>query len=143
MTFYEQKLRSLQSTLYKNQEQIDAIIAVRNDITSKSETDLNLDQLSKTHLISKFHLIRLFKKYYGLTPRQYLINVRIEKSKALLQKRVSVTETCFAVGFTSLGSFSVLFKTRTGKAPAQYRKEQLSRSFLLADRESLKNHHSN
>ena len=127
MTFYEQKLKNLQSSLYKNQGQINAIIAVKNYIDTNYETDLNMDLLSKIQLVSKYHLIRLFKKYYGLTPRQYLINKRIEKSKEYLVKGMTVTKTCYAVGFTSLGSFSTLFKTKTGETPGQFRKEQLSR----------------
>jgi len=43
---------------------------------------------------------------------------------------MSVTETCFAVGFESLGSFSTLFKSKTRKSPSKYQKEQLSRSEL-------------
>lgn len=121
-TFYQQRLRRLHTTIYKNQDQINAIIAVRNYIDSNYETDLNLNLLSKIQLISKYHLIRLFKKYYGLTPKQYLINKRIEKSKESLVIGMTVTETCYAVGFTSLGSFSVLFKTKTGKTPAQFKK---------------------
>lgn len=112
MTFYEQKLKGLKTTIYKNQDQINAIIAVRNYIEANYTIDLNMDLLSKIQLISKYHLIRLFKKYYGLTPRQYLIDVRIERSKEHLIKGMNVTETCYAVGFTSLGSFSVLFKTK-------------------------------
>ena len=89
-------------------------------------------------LISKYHLIRLFKRYYGLTPRQYLINKRIEKSKENLINGMSVTETCYAIGFSSLGSFSVLFKTKTGKTPAEFRKEQFSRSKSVFKVSSLK-----
>ncbi|WP_420318471.1 helix-turn-helix domain-containing protein [Ekhidna sp.] len=137
MTFYKQKLKGLKKTVYKNQDQIDAIIAVRNYIDANYGTALNMDLLSKIQLISKFHLIRLFKKYYGLTPRQYLIDKRIEKAKKHLIMGMTVTKTCYAVGFTSLGSFSVLFKTKTGKTPAQFRKEQLSRSKLSVDPSSL------
>lgn len=137
MTFYEQKLKNLQSNLYKNQDQINAIVAVKNYIDANYETDLNMKLLSKIQLISKYHLIRLFKKYYGLSPRQYLINKRIEKSKEYLLKGMTVTKTCYAVGFTSLGSFSVLFKTKTGKTPRQFRKEQLSRNKLIYDTSSL------
>ncbi|MEO9870698.1 helix-turn-helix domain-containing protein [Ekhidna sp.] len=133
MTLYERKLKKLHEVLYKNQGQIDAIIAVRNYIDSNYETDLNLNSLSKIQFISKYHLIRLFKKYYGLTPRQYLIDKRIEKSKEHLLNAMTVTKTCYAVGFSSLGSFSVLFKTKTGKTPAQFRKEQLSRSNLVSN----------
>lgn len=128
MTYYEQKLQQLKKVIYKNQKQIDAVIAVRNYIDDHHATDLNLDLLSKTHLISKYHLLRLFKRYYGLTPRQYLMNKRIEKAKAHLKDGMMVTEACYAVGFESLGSFSVLFKNKTGKSPVQFRKEQLSRS---------------
>lgn len=128
MTFYEQKLKSLKKNLYHNQDQIKTIIAVRNYIDSNYETDLNMILLSKIMLISKYHLIRLFKRYYGLTPRQYLTNKRIEKSKDNLRMGMTVTETCYSIGFSSLGSFSVLFKTKTGKTPAEFRKEQFSRS---------------
>ncbi|MEM6360174.1 MAG: AraC family transcriptional regulator [Bacteroidota bacterium] len=128
MTFYEKELSRINRVIYKNQGQIDAIVAVRDYIDCNYETKLNLNLLSKIHFISKYHLLRLFKRYYGITPRQYLIDKRIEKSKENLGNGMSVTETCFAVGFESLGSFSVLFKTKTGKTPAQFRREQLSRS---------------
>ncbi|MEM7109073.1 MAG: AraC family transcriptional regulator [Bacteroidota bacterium] len=130
MTFYEKKLSRIKKVLYKNQEQINAVIAVRNYIDSNYDTDLNLDLLSKSQFISKYHLLRLFKKYYGLTPRQYLIDKRIEQSKKYLKNGMSVTEACYAVGFESVSSFSTLFKTKTGRSPVKFRKEQLSISRL-------------
>ncbi len=84
--------------------------------------------MSHIQFVSKYHLLRLLKKYYGLTPRQYLIDKSIEKSKEYLISRMSVTETFFAVGFESLGSLSTLFKTKIGKSPTEFQKEQLSRS---------------
>lgn len=128
MTNYEKKLRRIHEVAFNNQAQIDAVIAIRSYIDSNYETDLNLDLLSKVQFISKYHLLRLFKKYYGLTPRQYLINKRIAESKIHLKNGMTVTETCFTVGFESLGSFSALFKTKTGKSPLQFQKEQFSRS---------------
>lgn len=128
MTFYEKELNRIKGIVYNNQTQIDAVIAVRHYINQNFETGINLDVLSENQFISKYHLLRLFKRYYGLTPRQYLIDKRIEKSKIFLTHGFSVTETCFAVGFKSLGSFSVLFKNKTGKAPVHFQKEQLSRS---------------
>ena len=133
MTLYQQKLLRLQASIYKNQNQIDAIIAVKSYLDTNYRRDLNLDLLAEAQHISKYHLIRLFKKYYGLTPNQYLINKRIEKSKEHLGSGQSVTNTCYAVGFTSLGSFSTLFKSKTGKTPAQFQKEQFSRSNLVND----------
>ena len=128
MSYYQQKINALKKSHYSNEKQIESVIGIKNYIDNNFESKLNLDFLSHTRFISKYHLLRLFKRYYGLTPRQYLIDKRIEKSKEHLKNNISVTETCFAVGFESLGSFSSLFKSRTGKSPSQFQKEQLSRS---------------
>ncbi len=130
MTFYEKELNRINNVIYSNKEQIETVIGVKSYIDNNYHNDLNLDVLSRFCFVSKYHLLRLFKKYYGLTPRQYLIDKRIEKSKQLLTKGTSITETCFAVGFESLGSFSTLFKSKTGMSPALFKKEQLSRSKL-------------
>ncbi|WP_109301232.1 AraC family transcriptional regulator [Aquimarina sp. AU474] len=133
MTFYEKEINRINDIIYSNQEQIKTVIEIRSYIDNNYNSDLNLDLLSHFHFVSKYHLLRLFKKHYGLTPRQYLIDKRIEKSKEQLIKGTSVTETCFIVGFESLGSFSTLFKTKTGKSPTRFQKEQLSRSKLHSE----------
>lgn len=130
MTIYQQKLNEIRNTVYGNTSQINTVIEIRKYIENHYDVNINLDVLSSNQLISKYHLLRLFKKYYGQTPRQYLMDKRIEKSKEQLLKGTSVTETCFAVGFESLGSFSTLFKVKTGKSPSEFQKEQLSRSKL-------------
>lgn len=122
MRFYEKEIRRINDIIYSNQEQIETVIGVKSYIDNNYDIDLNLDLLSHFRFVSKFHLLRLFKKYYGLTPRQYLIDKRIEKSKEHLAKGMSVSETCLAVGFESLGSFSTLFKTKTGKSPSAFKK---------------------
>ena len=131
MTFYEKELNRIRSIVYSNEGQINTVIGIRNYIENHYDVDLNLDLLSHIQFVSKYHLLRLFKKYYGQTPRQYLIDKRIEISKEHLINGMSVTETCFAVGFESLGSFSTLFKTKTGIAPTEFQKEQLSRSKIV------------
>ena len=94
--------------------------------------NIDLDNIADEAYFSKFHFIRLFRKIYGKTPHQYLIQVRIENAKLLLQKDISVTETCFAVGFESVSSFTGLFKKFTTFAPSVYqqqfkiRQEQIS-----------------
>ena len=128
MTHYQKELNRIRSVVYSNEGQINTVISIRNYIDNNYDGNLNLDFLSHIQLVSKYHLLRLFKKYYGLTPRQYLIDKRIENSKKHLKNGMTVTETCFAVGFESLGSFSTLFKTKTGKSPTEFQKEQLSRS---------------
>lgn len=128
MTFYEEKLKHIKNSCYSNDQQIEAIIATRHFIDNNYDKNLKLDFLSIARFTSKYHLQRLFKRYYGLTPKQYLIEKRIEKAKENLKNGMTVTETCFAVGFESLGSFSKLFKTKTGKSPSAFQKEQDSRS---------------
>jgi len=130
MTFYKEKLRHIKNTCYSNEKQINTVIETRHFIDNNFENNLKLDFLSHIRFTSKYHLQRLFKRYYGLTPKQYLIDKRIEKSKENLKNGMTVTETCFAVGFESLGSFSKLFKTKTGKSPSVFRKEQVSISKL-------------
>lgn len=133
MTFYKKELNRIRSIVYSNKGQINTVIGIRNYIENNYNTNLNLDVLSHFQYVSKYHMLRLFKKYYGQTPRQYLIDKRIEKSKEQLKIGMSVTETCFAVGFESLSSFSTLFKTKTGKSPTEFQKEQLSRSKIMKE----------
>ena len=137
MTFYEKELNRIRSIVYSNEGQINTVIGIRNYIENNYDVNVNLNVLSHTQFVSKYHLLRLFKKYYGQTPRQYVIDIRIEKSKEHLINEMSVTETCFAVGFESLGSFSTLFKTKTGKSPSEFQKEQLSRSKIDSEFSTL------
>ena len=138
MTFYEKEIKRIKNSCYSNGQQIETVIGIKNFIDNNYATDLNLDFLSHANFVSKYHLLRLFKKHYGQTPRQYLIDKRIEKAKEQLINKLSVTETCFAIGFESVGSFSTLFKSKTGKSPTVYQKEQLSRSESNSDSRTLK-----
>lgn len=97
-------------------------MAVKYHIDDHFQEELNLDVLSTEGFVSKFHMLRLFKKYHGQTPSQYLTGKRLEKAKELLKTGASVTETCYAVGFKSLGSFSALFKRRNNISPKEFQK---------------------
>jgi AraC-like DNA-binding protein len=79
------------------------------------------------------NFIRIFKKTYRQTPHQYLVFVRLEKAKMLLQSAIPITEACYACGFESIPSFTTLFKKTTGLTPSEYRQQQLD---LKADRQS-------
>lgn len=128
MTFYEKEINRIRNIVYSNQFQIDIVIRTRSFINNNYNTDLNLNLLSYTQLTSKYHLLRLYKKYYGQTPKQYLTEKRIEKSKEYLKNGMNITATCFAVGFECPCSFSTLFKHRTGFTPTQFQKKQFSQS---------------
>lgn len=122
MTFYQQEIDRIKKICYSNQRQLDAVIRTRNYINHNFDTEVNLILLANIGFASKFHLLRLFKKYYGQTPKQYLIDKRIEQAKQLLKNGISVTETCFDIGFDSPSSFSTLFKSRVGLTPIEFQK---------------------
>jgi AraC-like DNA-binding protein len=99
------------------------IVQAKLFIDNHFSNDIDLNNIADEAYFSKFHFIRLFKKIYGKTPHQYLIQVRIENAKLLLQTESSVTETCFAVGFDSVSSFTGLFKRLTKFSPALYQEQ--------------------
>jgi AraC-like DNA-binding protein len=73
--------------------------------------------------ISPFHFIRTFKRKNGVSPHQYLLNIRIQNAKELLNSgRYSVSEAAMLCGFVSLPHFSSTFKDMTGYSPAEYKK---------------------
>src|SRR6478609_3746476 len=122
MTFYESEINRIRGIVYSNKAQLDTVIGTRNYINNNYDIKLNLNLLSHTRFVSKYHLLRLFAKYYGQTPQQYLTGKRIEKSKEYLRKGISITETCIAIGFESPSSFSTLFKSKTGLTPTEFQK---------------------
>jgi AraC-like DNA-binding protein len=85
-------------------------------------TRLDVAALSRAALMSPAHFSRRFRATYGETPYSYLMTRRIERAKALLRRGdLSVTDVCFAVGCTSLGSFSARFTELVGETPTVYR----------------------
>jgi AraC-like DNA-binding protein len=74
--------------------------------------------------LSPYHLLRRFRQTFGETPHEFLTRLRIDKAKDLLTvSSRPVTEICFDVGFSSLGSFSTLFRRETGMSPAEFRRQ--------------------
>ena len=82
---------------------------------------LDVPAMARAALMSPAHFSRRFRAAYGETPYSYLMTRRIERAKALLRDGMSVTETCLAVGCTSLGSFSSRFTEIVGESPSAYR----------------------
>src|ERR1700761_2273044 len=82
---------------------------------------LDVPAMASAALMSPAHFSRKFRAAYGETPYSYLMTRRIERAKALLRKGMSVTDTCMAVGCTSLGSFSSRFTEIVGETPSRYR----------------------
>ena len=88
----------------------------------------DLSQVAKVACLSPYHFLRLFSGVFQETPHQYLRRKRLERARdLLLGTDRSVSEICRAVGFESLGSFSHLFRQRSGVSPAQFRRRQSQR----------------
>lgn len=85
------------------------------------DADISNDQLAKEVGISEIYFRRLFSQQYGVTPRQYILNVRIQKAKQLLTSRnCNIAELAEECGFTNVYHFCRTFKKRTGMTPTQY-----------------------
>ncbi|MFJ6698194.1 helix-turn-helix transcriptional regulator [Streptomyces sp. NPDC091272] len=83
---------------------------------------LDVPALAQEALMSAGHFSRSFRAAFGESPYSYLMTRRIERAKALLRRGdLSVTDVCFAVGCTSLGSFSSRFTELVGMSPSAYR----------------------
>jgi AraC-like DNA-binding protein len=81
---------------------------------------LDVPTMAARALMSPAHFSRQFRAAYGETPYGYLMTRRIERAMALLRSGMSVTDTCMAVGATSLGSFSSRFTEIVGEPPSSY-----------------------
>jgi AraC-like DNA-binding protein len=82
---------------------------------------LDVPAMARAALMSPAHFSRKFRATYGETPYSYLMTRRMERAKSFLRQGMSVTDTCVAVGCTSLGSFSSRFTEIVGETPSQYR----------------------
>lgn len=122
MTFYQSEINRIKKICFSNERQLDAVVRTKKYIDNNLDKDVNLVLLTNIGFASKFHLLRLFKKYYGMTPKQYMTEKRIEKSAQNLKSGMTVTETCFSVGFDCPSSFSTLFKTKIGLTPSEFQK---------------------
>jgi AraC-like DNA-binding protein len=95
---------------------------VRDRIDREYAKPLDVEELARGVHMSAGHLSRQFRRAYGESPYSYLMTRRIERAMALLRHGdLSVTEICFAVGCSSLGTFSSRFSELVGVPPSVYR----------------------
>jgi transcriptional regulator GlxA family with amidase domain len=97
---------------------------VRDRMDRDFARPLDVEALARDACMSPGHFSRAFRRAYGESPYSYLMTRRIERAMALLRRGdLSVTEVCFAVGCSSLGTFSTRFAELVGSAPSAYRRE--------------------
>lgn len=96
---------------------------VRDRIDREYARPLDVEALARDVHMSAGHLSREFRRAYGESPYSYLMTRRIERAMALLRRGdLGVTEVCFAVGCSSLGTFSTRFTELVGVPPSTYRR---------------------
>jgi transcriptional regulator GlxA family with amidase domain len=97
---------------------------VRDRMDREFTQPLDVEALAHGVHMSAGHLSREFRRAYGESPYAYLMTRRIERAMALLRRGdLSVTEVCFTVGCSSLGSFSTRFTELVGVPPSTYRRD--------------------
>ncbi len=93
---------------------------------ARLEEDLHLEELAGIADCTPYHLIRFFKKAVGLTPHAYLIQLRLEKARQLLNAGHSIVDTALETGFTDQSHLTRHFKTKFGIPPGHYRRQILN-----------------
>jgi transcriptional regulator GlxA family with amidase domain len=97
---------------------------VRDRMDREFAQPLDVEALARGVHLSAGHLSREFRQAYGESPYSYLMTRRVERAMALLRRGdLSVTEVCFAVGCSSLGTFSNRFTELVGMPPSVFRRE--------------------
>jgi AraC-like DNA-binding protein len=98
------------------------LLRARDLADSRYADPLDVDDLAAVAGLSRAHFSREFRRAFGESPHAYLLTRRLERAAALLRSTDhSVAEICFAVGLSSLGSFTTSFKRTYGVTPTAYR----------------------
>lgn len=100
------------------------LLRARDAMDRDYAAPLDVASLARVALMSSSHFAREFRRVFGETPYRYLQRRRVERAMFLLRTTsTSVTDTCMAVGFTSLGTFSRTFSEIVGCSPTAYREQ--------------------
>lgn len=96
------------------------IEAIKDYINKNYLNNITLDDLSQIANLSKYYIVKQFENCYGVTPHQYLINLRINNGKELLKNNSNLTEVALKLGFYDQSHFTRYFKEYTGLTPMKY-----------------------
>lgn len=103
------------------------MLRARDAMDRQYAEPLDVAALARIAHVSKAHFIRTFRAVFGETPNRYLQRRRVERAMFLLRETDrSITDICIAVGFTSLGTFSRMFRVVVGVAPSEFRRTSVS-----------------
>ena len=99
------------------------LVRARDVLHASVQRGTTLDELAAASGLSRGFLARSFARTFGVPPHQYLVQLRLDHAKRALARGASVTETCLAVGFESLGSFSASFHRCVGVSPRTWQRQ--------------------
>jgi AraC-like DNA-binding protein len=99
------------------------LLIAREILRERHSEPLRLCELAAAAGLSEFHFLRAYRAAFGETPHEHFSRLRLEHAKRLLAHGAAVTEVCFAVGYSSLGSFSTRFASLTGQSPRAWQRE--------------------
>lgn len=94
---------------------------VKEYIRANYADNLSLDKLSQVAGLSRFHLLRVFKRQFGLPPHTYLTQVRVQQAKGLLARGLPIAQAALSVGFNDQSHLNRQFKRFLGTPPGAYR----------------------
>ncbi|ASP38551.1 AraC family transcriptional regulator [Bacterioplanes sanyensis] len=100
-----------------NRTDLTAVARILSEALSPAPT---LQELAELAGCSEGHLVRSFKRQYGLAPHAYLLNARIQQARQLLRQGMSIAETALATGFSDQAHFQRVFKKLTAATPGQF-----------------------
>ena len=107
-----------------NDETFRRLCRARDLLASEIQSQVLLEQAAREACLSQFHFHRLFRSTFGETPHDFLTRRRMDRARHLLASgEMTVTEICFEVGYSSLGSFSTKFQSLIGQTPTAYQRE--------------------
>jgi AraC-like DNA-binding protein len=98
------------------------LVRARDFLADSYDATVLLEQAAREAGMSPFHFLRSFSRTFGETPRGYVQRLRVERAMERLARGASVTEACFDVGYTSVGSFSSMFARRLGLPPSEWQR---------------------
>jgi AraC-like DNA-binding protein len=98
------------------------LLIARDMLRERYIEPLPLRELADAAGLSEFHLLRAYRAAFGETPHQHFTRLRLEHAKRQLARGAAVTDVCFDVGYSSLGSFSTLFARATGQSPREWQR---------------------
>ena len=98
------------------------LLRAKDLVDARYRDPLDVKTLARAAKLSPAHFSREFKRAFGDSPHQYLLNRRLERAAALLRTTDrSIADVCFTVGLRSVGSFTTTFGKRFGMTPTEYR----------------------